>query len=793
MVQMASRISTSSVDAVMGKLFSAPSRFTGPRPRSKSKGAGCAATRGGHLARVASRRPGVMFKNISRAGAQNARGLRGQMRYIFDKEKVGYVFDSKGRYEGQDGLSERQIRAVARSWEATWQYKTNLGNTSHMLISFPPGVDPDRVIGVAQDVCQEMFGDPDTGFDYVAALHTDTQHPHVHIILNRFGRDGQLFKLSKDSAFSYEAFRELIVERADEFGIKLSNHRRFERGHADRPQSTDQVQEKKRDQTSNALASNPTPSSKLVLKDVSETSDLYTAVAFMAGTMNLKQLQAACLDAANTLNSGQAFTGDELTMSEVASEAEMFDHALVDLKANLDGLKEDIGELGPEERPQFERLYGSILHRYSDLVPETDDAKMLRAEASFQTPYREGFIIDKSALFDAEVREKLTRSIEASGVDPNAVIGRLRIGADCEYLEQVWMASDAQEIAVKHGLDLSDKAEMEKIVEILQEAYGEVSADLLQYGAASLSDEYRSIGANLSLNKTISTPLLHDIGLAELQLRLERLSNVFECDIEDDQAIAAEITEFASDMPRDEAITLAAVFAATQSSIAYYDDMKREQQQLEAAGVPQPVAELAVKVGVMSNGEADRGLLVPLRSPSDQADDAPIYREAFGIDHPSRGTIRAYLEAEAPTLNGKKLDELADRLHRGYELASEEAIRQPDLQREDALIDKARHAFEGSGAEIADDIRAELVAAMQSRMTPEEKQSAESGDKAAMSRFSQDPKVQMSFSFTYVKELVSQGRTDLSPVLHAAAKDKVALAIGAENQAGQSDGRKQKM
>ena len=60
----------------------------------------------------------------------------------------------------------------------------------------PAGTAPDKVLTAVQGFCREEFG---LKHRYVAALHTDEPHPHVHVMRRHDGAE-RLVPLHRGSA-----------------------------------------------------------------------------------------------------------------------------------------------------------------------------------------------------------------------------------------------------------------------------------------------------------------------------------------------------------------------------------------------------------------------------------------------------------------------------------------------------------------------------------------------------------------------------------------------------------------
>ena len=129
------------------------------------------------------------------------------------------------------------LSAIADRWEPGWRGTPKNGHTSHLLISFPPDTAPRDAAAIAEEMCERAFGGEkefaDDRWEYIAALHTDRSHPHVHVLVNNRGvENGSWFYLSNrlDAPFTYQGFRNLMVSVAQDYGVQLEATTRYERG-----------------------------------------------------------------------------------------------------------------------------------------------------------------------------------------------------------------------------------------------------------------------------------------------------------------------------------------------------------------------------------------------------------------------------------------------------------------------------------------------------------------------------------------------------------------------------------
>ncbi len=130
-------------------------------------------------------------------------------------------------------MGQDEIEETLEAWSEAWTGKSKYGETLHMIVSYPIGSDPKAVWDAGREFAEAAFGSGDYGdnWDYLTALHTDTAHPHVHVIVNRRGVDhGTLFSTYKGSLLNVDELRRLQAEIAGEHGIEMVATPRLARG-----------------------------------------------------------------------------------------------------------------------------------------------------------------------------------------------------------------------------------------------------------------------------------------------------------------------------------------------------------------------------------------------------------------------------------------------------------------------------------------------------------------------------------------------------------------------------------
>jgi type IV secretion system T-DNA border endonuclease VirD2 len=177
-----------------------------------------------------------VLKKIGKGGTANAKELAAQMDYLFSKSASifgnGVVLDAHAK-----GLTREERNDIVGNWVEDWRGSPKNGHTSHLLLSFPSHVRAEKAKLIAEAWAFEMFQSgehQDDVWSYVAALHTDRAHPHVHIVVNNRGTlNDSWFFMAKEHAFNLDMMKERMVAIAAEEGVFLDATSRAERGLAD--------------------------------------------------------------------------------------------------------------------------------------------------------------------------------------------------------------------------------------------------------------------------------------------------------------------------------------------------------------------------------------------------------------------------------------------------------------------------------------------------------------------------------------------------------------------------------
>ncbi len=129
-----------------------------------------------------------------------------------EKQVPLYTSDGDILHDGKD------MQILAQDWQE-WEMGDDArrkGATSiSMILSMPAGTDPERLREAALDFAREEFANR----SWVASLHVDRDHPHVHLTFARRDHDGRRFHPSCDDLFRY---RQRFAAKLRDRGIEAN-------------------------------------------------------------------------------------------------------------------------------------------------------------------------------------------------------------------------------------------------------------------------------------------------------------------------------------------------------------------------------------------------------------------------------------------------------------------------------------------------------------------------------------------------------------------------------------------
>jgi hypothetical protein len=165
-------------------------------------------------------------------GGANAGAVEAHFSYISRKGTLEIETDDGVRVPGKD-----EQKALLADWHlalSAGQYRGARDRQSkprrtklvyNIVLSMPSPTPPEKVLAGARRFALENFG---LQHRYAMVLHTDQQHPHVHMVVKAEGDDGQ--RLHVDKVMLRE-WREDFARMMREQGVAANATPRVARGH----------------------------------------------------------------------------------------------------------------------------------------------------------------------------------------------------------------------------------------------------------------------------------------------------------------------------------------------------------------------------------------------------------------------------------------------------------------------------------------------------------------------------------------------------------------------------------
>lgn len=146
-----------------------------------------------------------------KAKVSRGSGFRGALNYALDPAKGAEIIG--GTMSGTDP------RELAKEFSLSRQLRPDIKKPVwHCSLSLPPGetLTNDKWQEISNTFMQKMGFDPST--QWVAVLHKDTVHSHIHIVASRIGLDGKVWLGKWEARQAIEVTQEL----EQEFGLTLT-------------------------------------------------------------------------------------------------------------------------------------------------------------------------------------------------------------------------------------------------------------------------------------------------------------------------------------------------------------------------------------------------------------------------------------------------------------------------------------------------------------------------------------------------------------------------------------------
>lgn len=193
-----------------GSFYSGGGKKTYNKPKS---GAGLK-----NITSAAAKKPEVMVKITS--GSKGGKSVQNHLDYIGRNGKVSLETN-----DGQKLIGKSQAKTIKDRWanQDMIDEKSQIRQTLNLVLSMPAKTDPQKIHTAAREFAQHVFAD----HEYVIALHTDTEHPHVHLSVTMQNTRGERMNPRKNDLFEW---RVLFAEKMREQGIDCAATKRVHRG-----------------------------------------------------------------------------------------------------------------------------------------------------------------------------------------------------------------------------------------------------------------------------------------------------------------------------------------------------------------------------------------------------------------------------------------------------------------------------------------------------------------------------------------------------------------------------------
>jgi type IV secretion system T-DNA border endonuclease VirD2 len=455
------------VDAVTGEVF----RDGWSRIRGSMQGLHVA--KQSQIVRAAAGHRPAVFKAIRGGGTHTKSQLMNQLDYLTTKST--HIVDSSGFLDGKAKLEAKDIKDLTERFAKRWDagFKPKLGQTTHMLMSFPIGTRGEDVRDIATDVAERFFQTDAGHFDYIIAVHEDRDHPHAHLVLNRRSQEGEFFYLGRNHRFNYDDFRLAMVEEAEKYGVRLEATRRVDRGVVRYPARTSEVYAAKEEGRAPRERERVGQDLTRTLAEIANTRTVYHSLAAEASREAREDIATALFRAGEVLaRGGQLDRTGDVYMAE--------DQSFEDLRSlyaeKLARVQGMIAEKSDAERPVLEKRLIEIQTQVQHMQPLG-----LRSSTLSEAPSEGGIYseanIDASRLdrlAEPDLRSRIDTALRGTGISTSEVVARIETGASNAALEHQWIADDLSKVAKARDLNLERRADLEQARDILNDVHVEL-------------------------------------------------------------------------------------------------------------------------------------------------------------------------------------------------------------------------------------------------------------------------------------------------------------------------------
>lgn len=455
------------VDAVTGEVF----RDGWSRIRGSMQGLHVA--KQSQLVRAAAGHRPAVFKAIRGGGTHTKSQLANQLEYLTTKST--HIVDSSGFLDGKTKLEAKDIKDLTERFAKRWDagFKPKLGQTTHMLMSFPIGTRGEDVRDIATDVAERFFQTDAGHFDYIIAVHEDRDHPHAHLVLNRRSQEGEFFFLGRNHRFNYDDFRLAMVEEAEKYGVRLEATRRVDRGVVHYPARTREVYAAKEEGRAPRERERVGQDLARTLAEIANTRTVYHSLAAEASREAREDIAAALFRAGEVLahggqvdRTGDVYMADDQSFEDLRS-------LYAEKLARVQGM---IAEKSDAERPVLEKRLIEIQTQVQHMQPLGLRSSTLSEVPSEGGVYSEANIDTNQLerLAEPGLRSRIDAALRGTGISTSEVVARIETGASNAALEHQWIANDLSKVAEARDLNLERRADLDQARDILNDVHVEL-------------------------------------------------------------------------------------------------------------------------------------------------------------------------------------------------------------------------------------------------------------------------------------------------------------------------------
>ena len=428
--------------------------------------------------------PQSFVKVIRNGGTSNAKGMKAQMNYLTQKGEVD--LELSDLYFGVK-LEKEEWDELIESWDVTGINKGDFDKTHHIVVSFPHHTDRDAAKRVGRAWAAEMFSSGNYGdvYDYYTAYHTDQQHPHMHIVVNRRGMEhGNWLSIHRDGALNYNTFRDVQVQLAAVEGIYLDASSRYSRGVSDRPIPDAEYRRAEREGREPQAPSHSPISAMRAAASMALYAGQYSADAKLVRNQH-PELAKSLREMAATLLKGQQLKPNpspksHTSLEEAKKQSEFIMSRRSEILASIEEIDAEISTIPiGKDRSLLERDASRIKEEAAKHLPDVADL-IIHTRDNLDGLYKG---IDAKDGVENAIKEKADRAVgvlaKVSGVDPERFVSRYDRSSPASIgLADNWRKDELEDI--QKGLSYQPSTPRSKVEELTQAAYDDLHRNALQ-------------------------------------------------------------------------------------------------------------------------------------------------------------------------------------------------------------------------------------------------------------------------------------------------------------------------